>query len=85
MSRTRSATTPSHDALEGIAIAITVNGAAREAQPGSTVTDLLASLGLQDRLVAVEHNGQIVPQAALADTLLAANDRLEIVHFVGGG
>jgi thiamine biosynthesis protein ThiS len=83
LTETDSGTTAKRVGLD--AIAITVNGAARAVPVGSTITDLLASLGLRDRLVAVERNGQIVPQAALVETLLKANDRLEIVHFVGGG
>jgi hypothetical protein len=35
--------------------------------------------------VAVEHNGEIVPRAVWAKTTLNAGDRLEVVHFVGGG
>jgi thiamine biosynthesis protein ThiS len=35
--------------------------------------------------VAVEHNGEIVPRTVWAETRLNAGDRLELVHFVGGG
>jgi thiamine biosynthesis protein ThiS len=35
--------------------------------------------------VAVEHNGEIVPRASWPETVLEAGDRLEVVHFVGGG
>jgi thiamine biosynthesis protein ThiS len=35
--------------------------------------------------VAVEHNGEIVPRAGWAGTTLNGGDRLEVVHFVGGG
>jgi thiamine biosynthesis protein ThiS len=35
--------------------------------------------------VAIEHNGNIVPRAEWTDARLADGDRLEIVHFVGGG
>jgi thiamine biosynthesis protein ThiS len=35
--------------------------------------------------VAVEHNGEIVPRTVWAETTLNAGDRLEVVHFVGGG
>jgi thiamine biosynthesis protein ThiS len=35
--------------------------------------------------IAVEHNGQIVQRARWADTPVASGDRLEVVHFVGGG
>jgi sulfur carrier protein len=35
--------------------------------------------------VAVEHNGKIVPRTEWTETPLSDGDRLEIVHFVGGG
>jgi thiamine biosynthesis protein ThiS len=35
--------------------------------------------------VAVEHNGEIIPRAVWAGTILQPGDRLEVVHFVGGG
>ncbi len=51
----------------------------------ATVGDLLTSLGLADVLVAVERNEEIVPRAQHAHTQLAEGDRVEVVHFVGGG
>ena len=42
-------------------------------------------LGIDPRRVAVEHNLTIVPKDRYATTLLREGDRLEIVHFVGGG
>jgi len=47
--------------------------------------DLVTDLGLQGDRVAIEHNGNIVPRAEWANTGLEDGDRLEIVHFVGGG
>jgi thiamine biosynthesis protein ThiS len=47
--------------------------------------DLIAALGLKGDRVAVEHNGNIVSRAEWESTGLADGDRLEIVHFVGGG
>ncbi|HMF65848.1 MAG TPA: sulfur carrier protein ThiS [Edaphobacter sp.] len=46
---------------------------------------LIAELGLQGDRVAVEHNGEIVPRTSWPQTAVAAGDRLEVVHFVGGG
>ena len=66
-------------------IQIELNGETREISPGSTVTGLLAELGLDTRKVAVERNLEIVPKSLYAETELSAGDRLEIVHFVGGG
>jgi thiamine biosynthesis protein ThiS len=63
-----------------------VNGSAREISAGSTIADLLATLGIDARMVVVEHNGEIVrDRAVLATRSLGNGDRLEIVHFVGGG
>lgn len=64
---------------------IEVNGEAREVAPGTTVRALLEALGLGSTLVAVERNRQIVPRAEHATAEVADGDRLEIVHFVGGG
>jgi sulfur carrier protein len=46
---------------------------------------LIAELGLKGDRVAVEHNGNIVPRGEWETTGLHEGDRLEIVHFVGGG
>jgi len=64
---------------------LTVNGDPRRIAPGATIADLVASLELDARKVAVERNGAIVARSTLADVLLADGDTLEIVHFVGGG
>jgi sulfur carrier protein len=64
---------------------LTVNGEPVEVPPGSTVTDLLATLDTAGKRVAVERNGEIVPRSQHAATALAAGDRLEIVVAVGGG
>jgi thiamine biosynthesis protein ThiS len=65
-----------------------LNGQSREfpqLTPTAHLQDLIADLGLQGDRVAVEHNGNIVPRAEWSSTDLAEGDRLEIVHFVGGG
>jgi len=67
------------------AIDITVNGETRSVPAGTTVAGLIADLGFADRRVAVERNREVVPRAQHATTLLAPNDRLEVVTFVGGG
>lgn len=66
-------------------IRIVVNGEEREATAGSAVADLLDSLGLPRGKVAVELNREIVPRSRFAQQPLAEGDRIEIVHFVGGG
>lgn len=68
------------------AVTLTVNGAARQVRPDSSVADLLSSLGLDSRMVVVEHNREILRDRELhADRRLSAGDVVEIVHFVGGG
>jgi len=46
---------------------------------------LLAVLELDARKVAIERNLEIVPRSLFAATALADGDRIEIVHFIGGG
>lgn len=66
-------------------ITVVVNGEPREIAPAASLLDLLRSLDLDPRVVVVEHNRQIVRRPALASTTLHAGDRVELVHFVGGG
>ena len=51
----------------------------------ASLEQLIGELGLQGDRVAVEHNGEIVPRTVWGETTLNAGDRLEVVHFVGGG
>ncbi len=66
-------------------ITIEVNGAPRRVPAGSTVAALVDLLALAPGRVAGERNLEIVPQSRWADVTLEAGDRVEIVHFVGGG
>jgi sulfur carrier protein len=50
-----------------------------------TLAALVESLGMKADRVAVELNREIVPRDRWAETRLADGDRLEVVHFVGGG
>lgn len=67
------------------AITLTVNGDPMDAPEGATVATLLDQLGLDRRKVAVERNEEIVPRSLYDATHLNPADRLEIVHFIGGG
>jgi thiamine biosynthesis protein ThiS len=65
-----------------------LNGQSREfpqLAPGANLQDLIAELDLKGDRVAIEHNGNIVPRTEWTKAGLAEGDRLEIVHFVGGG
>ena len=67
-------------------VVITVNGAERHIPSGWSVADLLGSLELDARTIVIERNGTILrDRASFAALELAADDSLEIVHFVGGG
>jgi thiamine biosynthesis protein ThiS len=67
-------------------IALRVNGVERTIPAGWTLADLLASLGLDARTVVIERNETILrDRSSFASLELAADDSIEIVHFVGGG
>jgi thiamine biosynthesis protein ThiS len=64
---------------------LTLNGRAREIDPGTDLLELLADLRIEPRVVIVEHNGRILRPGDFEGVDLSAGDRVEIVHFVGGG
>jgi sulfur carrier protein len=67
---------------------VILNGQPRsftEFSQAPSLEQLIAELGLKGDRVAVEHNGAIVPRSVWAETALDEGDRLEVVHFVGGG
>ena len=64
---------------------LTINGEDRIIENTATVADLLAQLNIAATKVAVERNLEIVPKTAYGETMLGDGDRLEIVHFIGGG
>ncbi len=66
-------------------IGLTVNGEALAVPAGTTVAALMARLELDTAKVAVERNLEIVPRSAYPRVVLDAGDRLEVVHFIGGG
>ena len=66
-------------------LAIVLNGERFEIAVGDTVLDLLKAVDRHPRTVAVEYNGEILARARYGEVVLAADDRLEIVHFVQGG
>ena len=62
-----------------------INGEDREFTGLASVADLIAQLGMKPDRVAVELNRDLVTRDRWAATPLAEGDKLEIVHFVGGG
>ena len=68
-----------------MSLRLSLNGESREFPSPLTVTGLLERLELDPAKVAVERNLEIVPKSAYASSGLSEGDRLEIVHFIGGG
>lgn len=66
-------------------LTLVLNGEPRVVDDVRTVADLVAGLGLDPRKVAVERNLEIVPRRLYPTTGLVDGDRIEIVHFIGGG
>lgn len=70
---------------EYVGMHILLNGKATLLPAGSSIVELLVEAGLAERRVAVEVNGAIVPRSAHAEHRLHDDDRVEIVHALGGG
>ena len=64
---------------------LTINGEQRSFAASITVEQLLGQIGLDPRKVAVERNLEIVPKSEYYGMALDDGDKLEIVHFIGGG
>jgi thiamine biosynthesis protein ThiS len=64
---------------------IRLNGEPHELAGPTTISGLLAGLGIDARRVAVEHNLVVVKRARYDDTVIKEGDEVEIVNFVGGG
>jgi len=64
---------------------IIVNGESKEFDEGISLLALIELLELPSQRIAVELNREVVRRADWNTTILTNEDRLEIVHFVGGG
>jgi len=64
---------------------IILNGNAREYPDKLSASELLRSLGLADKRLALEINQEIVPRGAFDNHIINPGDRVEIVHAIGGG
>ena len=64
---------------------IRLNGDAKEIEEGTTLPTLVESLSLAPERIAVELNGEVVRRADWPRVTLKEDDRVEVVHFVGGG
>ncbi len=68
-----------------MSIEIIINGEPHLCADGTSIKQLLNDMKLPLKKIAIERNLEIVPKMAYSTTILAENDRLEIVHFIGGG
>jgi sulfur carrier protein len=65
-------------------VTLVINGDQKKSD-AKTLAELIESLGMKADRVAIELNREIVSRSQWESTLLNDGDRLEIVHFVGGG
>ena len=66
-------------------IKITLNGADKFIEPKTSIKILLEELELDEKKIAVEKNYEIIFPEEFGGNILSAGDRVEIVHFIGGG
>ncbi len=66
-------------------IEIVVNGECRRVPAGFTAAQLVESLGLAGRRIAMEVNGEIVPRSTYPRHRFQPGDRVEVVQAIGGG
>lgn len=64
---------------------LTINGDEQQFEGEMSLAELIVQLGMKADRIAVEVNREIVPRAQWANRPMRDGDRLEIVHFVGGG
>ena len=64
---------------------IQLNGKKISIKPKTTIYELLKKFKLNNKKVAIEYNGIIIPKAYYKKKILKNNDKLEVVHFIGGG
>jgi thiamine biosynthesis protein ThiS len=66
-------------------VSVVLNGDERRVPGGRTASDLLTYLGLRPGMVVVELNREILRGDEIERTEVKEGDRIELVHFVGGG
>ena len=64
---------------------IQLNGDPYEIKDGTNLNELLIKLKIEKNKVAIEVNGEIVERKKYTNLILNKNDKVEIVHFIGGG
>jgi len=68
-----------------MSVTVTLNGEEKQLDGPVSIAELLAGLKLPSEKIAVEHNLAIVPRSQYGQIMVGDGDRLEIVHFIGGG
>jgi thiazole synthase len=76
---------PELQSVSALRLGVTINGEARRFDGPLTIRAMLTALGLEPAKIAVERNLEIVPRSQYATVEVCDGDRLEIVHFIGGG
>lgn len=66
-------------------ITIILNGSNKQLERDTTIKQLLETLDLSEKRLAVEINQNIVPRSDFSDTILNEQDQVEIVQAIGGG
>ena len=64
---------------------ITLNGDSRDVPDNLSASELLLSLGLADKRLALEVNRAIIPRSTFGSHAIKPGDKVEIVHAIGGG
>jgi len=64
---------------------IILNGSPRDVPNNLSVSELILSLGLADKRLALEINREIVPRSTFENHIIHPDDKVEIVHAIGGG
>jgi sulfur carrier protein len=62
-----------------------LNGEARQVPVRTDLTEMIRLFSLPEKRVAVELNGEVIRRAQWPVTFVAPDDKIEVVHFVGGG
>ena len=66
-------------------IQIKINGKVKSIPAKYSISDLVKNLNIPIKKVAIEHNQEIIDKKKINRIILKKNDKIEIVHFIGGG
>ncbi len=64
---------------------IQLNGKKVVIRSNYSLLDLLKKYKLANKKIAIEHNGKIISKTSFKKKYLKNNDKVEVVHFIGGG